>query len=184
MKRYFALITVMLMALTTFTFSSCEVDPDTEIATTLWGTWSGSISSVYRDRWGLQGNSYRTTIQFNTDGTGYEVDYDVRNPYRNYAYTPFDWYVSHGQIEIDYDDAEWTTAYIYDYELTDYSFSGMFDDGTNRDIYFNLALQQSFDWDPYWDYVGYAKPTIGMMRTDSMGGHASKSGEFARTMKK
>ncbi len=154
MKKVFTFITTALMALTTSTLmTSC--DNDAYEARTLDGSWTGYIETYYADRWGLSGNSYRTTMYFNqTDrygGNGYEVDYDSYSPYRDYYYCEFVWEVYNGIIRIKYADS-WNDVLIYDYRLSSNYFEGYMDDGTTRGIYFQLAYNGSFNWSPYRDY--------------------------------
>lgn len=171
MKKFTSIITLMLIAAMAFTFTSCE---DEYIADNLSGgtfygkTWQGTIRQYYHDRWGLSGNHYRTVMQFNgegyTSGTGYEVDYDLDDPYGSYYYCEFDWNVYGGTITIRYADTYYDPVYIYDYSLSSNYFEGYFDDGTASDISFRLYAINNFDWDPYWydyDYYDdyyYAKP--------------------------
>ena len=87
MKKLFTYLTVMTMALVATTmFMSCEVSyyddiEDREEARTLEGTWTGYIDTYMYDRFGISGDSYRTTIYFERDnrsgGWGYEVDYNL-----------------------------------------------------------------------------------------------------------
>ncbi len=163
MKKFTSILTMMLIAAMAFTFTSCE---DEYIADNLSGgtfygkTWQGTIEQYYHDRWGLTGNHYRTVMQFNnegyTSGTGYEVDYDLNDPYGSYYYSEFDWSVYNGTITIRYADTGYAPVYIYDYELSSSWFEGYFDDGTASDTYFRLRSINDFDWDPYWyDYDDY-----------------------------
>ena len=119
-------------------------------------------------------------MQFNSDGftsgTGYEVDYDLDDPYGSYYYSEFDWNVYDGCITIRYADSYYNPVYIYDYTLSSNYFEGYFDDGTASDISFRLHAINSFDWDPYWydyDYYDYyyAKP-----QTRGAGNSKMKSG--------
>ena len=155
MKKFYTYLTMVLtgMMLTTV-LTSCD-DRDAEEARTLDGTWTGYIDTYYQDRWGLTGNSYRTTMYFyqrdRYGGTGYEVDYDTNSPYRDYYYCEFDWEGNYGEIRIRYADS-WNDVYIYDYRLTPSRFEGYMDDGTYRDIYFQLYYDNSFNWNRYRNY--------------------------------
>ena len=77
MKQLYTYIALAMIALTTLT--GCERDSmDRREARVLEGTWTGQIETYYYDRWGLTGDSYRTTMYFCREtpygGWGYEVD--------------------------------------------------------------------------------------------------------------
>ena len=134
---------------------SCEPMDDWEDrqeARTLEGNWTGRIDTYYYDRWGLAGDSYRTTMYFSREdsygGWGYEVDYDLNSRYTDYYYCEFDWEVYNGTIRIRYADS-WNDVYISDYRLSDNYFEGYMDDGTSTDIHFRLSYDDRFDWG-YW----------------------------------
>lgn len=176
----------LMTALVAMTFAGCE-DRDADEARTLDGSWTGYIDTYYQDRWGLTGNSYRTTMFFyqrdRYGGTGYEVDYDLRTPYHDYYYCEFRWDVYNGEIRIQYDDS-WHDVYIYDYELYRDYFAGYMDDGTNRDIRFELYYDGGFDWNGY-RYNSYYAPTRGSeadstQTVSAEGRHYHASGVFAR----
>lgn len=154
MKKLFTYLTMALVTVTMFT--SCDElwrdSEDREEAYTLEGTWTGYIDTYIYDRYGLSGDSYRTTMYFEREdsygGWGYEVDYDMYSRYSDYYYCEFKWEVYGGEIRIRYADS-WNDVYIYDYSLSDYHFSGYMDDGTSRDIHFSLSYDNRFDWG-YW----------------------------------
>lgn len=170
--------TYLMMALwavmLTVGVTSCE-DNDAVEARTLDGSWTGYIDTYFQDRWGWTGNSYRTTMYFHQrdryGGTGYEVDYNINNPYASHYYSDFIWEVNNGEIRIRYADS-WDDVYIYDYRLTRRVFEGYMDDGTLRGIQFQLYYDDSFNWSPYRTY--YA-PT----RSGSDFGQYYACGEFA-----
>ena len=119
MKKLFSLMTGILMVITALTtLTSC--DDDSRKAFVLDGTWTGTIGSGYADRWGLTSNSIRTAIHYDMDspwgGTGYEVDFDTRNPYAGYYYSEFSWSINNGVIRMRYAD-NWDEILIYDYNL-------------------------------------------------------------------
>lgn len=178
MKKLTTIFALALMAVMTVSlFVSC--DEDDEIAYTLNGTWTGNLSAYYQDRWGLVGDHYRTTITFYNDGTGEEVDYDVRSPYRDYSYCPFFWTVNNGTITLRYQDSNWVPVYIYDYSLNSNYFSGYMDDGTSRDIIFRFFYDGSFNWEPFYGR-SYAKGNNLLTRTTD-GKKAVAMGAFAKT---
>lgn len=162
MKKFTSIITMMMLAMMVFTFTSCE---DEEIAQGLAGSegriWEGTISKYYYDRWGVTGDHYRTTIEFVGDvwhwtrGKGYEVDYDMNDPRGSYWYSEFEWRVNNRVIELRYADTNYEPVYISDYYLTDNRFEGYMDDGTNSEIKFSLYLVKDFNWDYYNKYSYY-----------------------------
>lgn len=187
MKNIYTYLTMAVIAI--MSFSSCE-DSDTYRARTLEGTWTGYIDTYYRDRWGWSGNNYRTTIYFERRGSyggvGYEVDYNINNPYSGEYYSEFDWEVYNGEICITYADSYSYPVYIYDYDLYDDYFEGYMDDGTNRDIHFELYYDGNFNWGRYYD--GYYASTRGVSaESDSTmirGKGFYATGEFAKALKK
>ena len=123
-------------------------------------------------------------MQFNnegyTSGTGYEVDYDLNDPYGSYYYSEFEWNVYNGIITIRYADTGYAPVHIYDYELSSTWFEGYFDDGTYNDTYFRLRAINNFDWDPYWyDYDDYYYYYEGRAAGNSKQKSAAK-GAFAK----
>ena len=183
MKKFYTYLTMVMMAFTATTvLTGCNWywhdEEDRREAYTLEGTWTGYIETYLYDRFGLSGDSYRTTIYFqrenNYGGWGYEVDYNTYSRYDDYYYCEFRWEVVNGQIRIQYDDS-WNTVYIYDYSLNDYRFRGYMDDGPSRDIYFDLSYDSHFDWS-YWT-------RIVMTRTALDGSSVKASGEFANALK-
>lgn len=160
MKKIFSFSMMAIMALMTFT--SCE-DDDGYLATTLRNRdWQGYIDTYYQSRWRLSGNSYATCMRFEskdefyTSGRGYEVDYDTRSPYKDYAYCTFKWFIVDGEITLIYDDAKWNAIYIVDYRLSSSNFYGYIYDGSNRKIKFDLSSTGDFvGWDNYGTSGGY-----------------------------
>lgn len=156
MKKIFTYITMIMMTMTAMTsLTSCEeliAMEDREEARTLDGTWTGYIDTYYMDRWGLSGDSFRTSMYFEREnaygGWGYEVDYDSYSPYSDYYYCEFEWEVCMGTIRISYADS-WNDVYIRDYSLSSSWFEGNMDDGTTTDIVFRLSYDSRFDWG-YW----------------------------------
>ena len=153
MKKMITYMTMAAMALMTVTLTSCDFTigndvVDREEARTLDGTWTGYIDTYYYDRWGKRGDAYRTSIYFQREnpygGTGYEIDYNVNNRNVDY-YCEFRWEVSNGRIRILYDDS-WYDVIIYDYSLDGDYFAGYMDDGTNKEVRFQLRYDGKFDW--------------------------------------
>lgn len=160
MKRFFGMLTAMVM--TSLTFTSCY-DEDVETSITLSGDWCGYFGMyyVYVDRHGHETpyDSYKTDISFYPDydyathGYGYEVDYyGVDSPYRK-IYHSFDWDIRNGNIYLTYNDEREYDTVIRDYRMDEYLFTGYFDKGTTR---FRLEKYgYYYDWNPYWDEWGY-----------------------------
>jgi len=91
-----------------------------------------------------------------TSGRGYEVDYDTRSPFYDYAYCEFSWSIVNGVITLLYDDSMWYPVYISNYSLYRDYFQGYIDDGTRRDIRFRLKNVRFQYWDTYQGYYdGY-----------------------------
>ncbi len=152
-KVYTYAMMALMMALTMTTFTSC--DKDAMEARTLNGGWTGYIDTYYYDRWGVSGESFRTTMYFDRidryGGSGYEVDYDIRSPYSDYYYCPFDWEIYNGVIRIRYADS-WNDVLIYNYHLDYDYFEGYMDDGVSANrIHFTLYYDDSFNWGRYWN---------------------------------
>ncbi len=186
MKKFYTFITTVLMTLTATTvLTSCD-NNDTYQARTLDGNWTGYIDTYYADRWGLTENSYRTTMFFNQTnrygGNGYEVDYDAYSPYDDYYYCEFIWEVYNGTIRIRYADS-WNDVLIYDYRLSSNYFEGYMDDGTRRNIRFQLAYNGSFDWSPYRSFYAPEMRRAGAADVVAGEGYCAK-GVFAEKVNK
>jgi len=156
MKKIYTYITMMMMAaVTMMSFSSCEQDDTYEAELLTNGDWQGYLGVYYSDRWRVSGTTYETVMHFThnsayaTSGRGYEVDYDTRSPYRDYAYSTFKWFIVDGEITLIYDDDRWAPIYIYNYGLYSSSFRGYIDDGTGRNIQFDFQNVYFDDWNRY-----------------------------------
>ena len=108
-------------------------------------------------------------------GWGYEVDYDLNSRYSDYYYCEFEWDIYKGSIRIRYADS-WNDVYIYDYHLTSNTFVGYMDDGSSRDIRFELYYDGNFDWG-YWTW------TRGNFTRAANGKRYHASGTFANIKK-
>jgi hypothetical protein len=160
MKKLYTNIIMIMTAMTILTGcehievweEDMESWEDRQEARTLDGTWTGRINTYYYDRWGLTGDSYRTTMYFEREtaysGWGYEVSYDDYSRYSDYYYCEFKWDIYKGSIRIRYADS-WNDVFINDYHLSDSYFDGYMDDGTSKDIVFRLNYDSRFDWS-YW----------------------------------
>lgn len=162
MKKISSILTMLMIAISTFTLTGC--DDDDEIAYTLAGVWEGNMymQSTYN------GHVYKATesvLQFDQDpyryaqGTGRWVDYYSNAPWDYYS-SYINWRVVNGEIQI-YSQKEGVTYYISDYSLNGRYFSGYIDDGYNDPVYFRLQKTVSYNnWDDYnwngwYDYDDY-----------------------------
>lgn len=184
MKKFFVYFAMAVLTVTML--SGC--DKDASDAYTLSGRWTGYIRTYYYDRWGLTGDDYRTTIEFiqrdKYGGWGYEVDYDINDPWGSYYYSPLEWEVNNGVIRINYPD-DGCYVEIYRYTLNSDYFRGLMDDGTNRDIEFSLSYVGSVDWGRYKDRGSWRTRTT--EESDStdviVNGESVATGAFARAIK-
>lgn len=159
MRKLYTILAILMMAMTTFTMTSCDEDDD--IAYTLDGVWEGNMymQSSYNGR--VYQSSY-SMLQFDQDpyryaqGTGRWIDYYSNAPWDYYA-SYIDWRVVNGEIQI-YSRKEGVTYYITDYRLNGRYFEGYIDDGYNN-VYFELTKTASRNWDDYdwdgWHYYDY-----------------------------
>ena len=162
MKKLYFYLLMMMPLMASVTLTSCESDDQYESDLLVEGDWQGYLGTYYYDRWGLTGTTYETVMRFGssgygaTSGRGYQVDYDTRSPFYDYAYCTFQWSVVNGQITLIYDDDQWNPVYIYDYRLTSRHFYGYMDDGSRRSIEFDLENVNFGYWDRYtYDYYDY-----------------------------
>lgn len=184
MKKIYTYMMMVLMAATaTMTFTSCEMDDQYEAEVLVGGDWQGTLGAYYYDRWGLTGNTFETVIHFcgngygSTSGRGYEVDYDTRSPFNDYAYCEFSWSIVNGVITLIYDDSMWNPVYIKDYSLHSSYFTGYMDDGTRRDIRFRLKNMNFTYWDNYRYYDDYYYDDNYYSRTRAAGDSIAATGE-------
>lgn len=160
------LIALFTMAITMSAFTSCDDDVDMSI--TLSGDWYGDFGMYYDyfDRHGdyiATFDSYDTDISFIPDydyathGYGYQVDYYRHGPYSK-VYHSFEWYVNNEVLSLHYKGERELDTKIYDFRLTDYYFTGYFDDSPTQ---FRLKKTRDFYWDPYCDRYGSYTSGIG-----------------------
>lgn len=158
MKKFFGMLTALVM--TSMAFTSCYHDDDIDTSMVLSGDWYGNFGMYYewQDRHGeiFVYDSYDTDISFYPDydyathGYGYQVDYYKHGPYKK-IYHSFDWKVINERIYLYYHhDTEYNTV-IRDYRMTRYYFTGYFSNGSEP---FELEKYgEYYDWNPYWhDY--------------------------------
>ena len=163
MKKIYSrlmMLATMMAAMTTFT--SCEEEDDYIARQLRDSDWLGYIDTYYSSRWSLSGNTYETVMHFEsrgeyyTSGRGCEVDYDTRSPYQDYACCTFSWCIVEGNVILIYDDSRWNTVWIRDYRLSSNHFYGKIDDGSGRNIRFDLQSTNEYnDWGRYNRNGGY-----------------------------
>lgn len=157
MKKFTSFLTVVLLALMSITFTSC--DEDSNIAYTLDGTWKGNMYVEYGNY-----NATYTVIRFDQNdgfysGTGYWIDYYQKNYWHgnNYIANRINWTVRNGNIYIDLLD-ERSSVVIYDYALSDRKFSGYVDASNGNRAYFEMYRDsygynwRDYDWGYDWGY--------------------------------
>ena len=187
MKKIYTYLMMAALTMGAMTlFTGCEEEDD-YIAQQLRNCdWQGYIDVYYQSRWRLSGDTYETVMRFEsrseyfTSGRGYEVDYDTRSPYRDYAYCTFKWFIVDGEITLIYDDSRWNPIYITNYRLSSTDFYGYIDNGTGQRIQFDLRSSQYSDWGYYdnpgsyggfWDqqyYYARTRSADGMEQSDSI----------------
>jgi len=135
-----------------FAFASCDLD--TTQSMVLSGNWEGDFGMYYTYKIGgkyYTFNSYDSEIVFYPDydyatyGYGKEIDYYDYGPYEYQIYY-FNWEIVDGVVYLDYPYDNDLSTSIYDYSMTNYSFSGYFGDSDSR---FNLRkVYDYYDWTP------------------------------------
>jgi len=155
MKKLLSLLSVLIIALTSFT--SC--DEDVMVSSSLRGTWEGDMYTYYESNGRTQKVTY-TEIMFTRDpgeytsGYGYWIDHFSRRA-GDYHYCRIDWEVRNKTIFITFRERSGkTTIEIYDYHLNGKHFTGWFRDGVNTNTEFDLVKTRD-DYDEYSDYDGY-----------------------------
>ena len=172
MKKLMSIFSMLLLALTATTLVSC--DDDSDIATTLEGTWRGNMEvNTYYD--GRDYQAVYSEICFVQDpytyssGTGYWIDYYQDSPWRNnQVANHIQWTVSNGVINV-YFVEERTSLEIRNYSLYDGYFRGTIYYG-DQVANFRLRQVSSPNWNSYTDwgydydddyyYDGYAKKNV------------------------
>lgn len=157
MKKITSLMAVIAMAVMSFTLVSC--DDDDYIADTLWGVWEGDMQVRVEDYYGNVYYAYETEIAFDRDpyeyasGSGYWIDYYRNAPWGYYA-SHITWTVTNNRINI-YSIEDDTYYYIYDYNLSDYYFSGWLESEWGDYIQFRMTKTSAPNWNDFewgWDY--------------------------------
>lgn len=163
MKKIKFFMTMMAIALVSFSFTSCE---DEEIARDLEGTWEGNIhvSSKYD---GVYYYSTKTYVCFDRDiykyaaGEGYWVDYydGYKWSWGDYVANHITWRVDNGVIKIHFvEDGD--NVKIYDYSLNDRYFSGIVETDDFQKVSFRLTKISSPDWNYYRRWGYYDKKSV------------------------
>lgn len=159
MKRFHTLMTMVAIAMLSFTVTSC--DEDEYIADTLWGTWEGNIyvSHQWDGRYYDASHSFIYFDRTNRrSGTGYWIDYYSDAPWgENRIFSHITWTVANGDIKIYFEEDRYSVT-IYDYELSDYYFDGYIYTHDKKRVHFRLdktsePIRNGYYWDDYY----YAK---------------------------
>lgn len=161
MKKLSTYIAMLVMGLTTFSFSGCSEAQ--LIGMTLEGTWRGDMD-IYHDYNGKRYEAVWSEICFSSDafsftqGTGYWLDQYSSSPWgRDYVANHIEWKVTKDKVIHIYFVEDDFSIEIHDYSLNNNRFIGTIWSGSNR-IDFNLYHVDSPNWNNYdygWDY--YAK---------------------------
>ena len=163
MKRFHTLMTMVAIAMLSFTVTSC--DEDEAIAYTLEGTWKGDVH--VRSSW--DNHYYYATysyVYFDRDpytyssGTGSWVDYYSDAPY-DYIANHIEWTVRNRAIIVYFVEDDYK-ATIYDYSLSEHYFDGYIYTYDNKKVSFHLTKIASPNWSnyrygTYWNDYYYAK---------------------------
>lgn len=181
MKKFTSVMPILMMAMITFTFTSCNEDD--EIADTLWGVWEGDMH-VWSEWDGQYYEAHESEIQFDRDqydyasGTGYWVDYYSGAPWDYFA-SHIEWIVDDGEIKI-YSIEDDTYYSISDYSLSDNYFTGTIYGEWGAPMDFRLRKTMAPDWndfewgwDPWFGY-GYTAPWYSNGTTRSSGNDKPK----------
>lgn len=152
MKKFTSLLTMALIALMSFSLTSC--DDDADIADTLDGTWKGymDIGLRWENRYYT---STRSEITFNTDGyytnhgTGYWIDnYEGNAPWK-YVANHIEWRVDNSVIRVHFIE-ENTYVTIRDYSLNDDYFYGTLVSGDSSADFKLVKTSSPNRWNYYW----------------------------------
>ena len=144
MKRITSMLTMVMIAMLSFTFVSCELDDD-DIAYNLEGVWEGEIRGEYFDRYG-HGTTYN-----GASGSGREIDFDAYGYYTdvvNFRYT-----VENGTIYLSYSDG--TDVAITHFTLWSDEFHGEFRDYETGRYLATFRFYRVNSWRNDWRYDHY-----------------------------
>ena len=156
MKRITSMLTMVMIAMLSFAFVSCEMDDD-DIAYNLEGIWEGEIRGEYFDRYG-HGTTYNgARIEFYQNpyeyasGSGREIDFDAYGYYTdvvNFRYT-----VENGTIYLSYSDG--TDVAITHFTLWSDEFRGEFRDYETGRYLATFRFYRVNSWRNDWRYDHY-----------------------------
>lgn len=160
MKRATTLSALLTMLILSMAFSSCSKDE--KIANRLAGGWKGDWGMSYTDRHGYDHDASYSIVEFypaddfETFGTGYQMDYYEDGPYSQLSFY-FDWRVDNKRILITYPANHALDAYIsrYDYELKKDHFTGEIH-GTPFDLYKVWKYYKWYDYAARYTATGIA----------------------------
>lgn len=186
MKKLMSIISMLFLTLTATTLVSC--DDDSDIATTLEGTWQGDMEvRTYYD--GQYYQAVSSEICFVQDpytyssGTGYWIDYYRNSPWRNnQVANHIKWTVSNGAINV-YFVEEGTSLKIRNYRLSNGYFEGtIYYD--NQTVNFSLRQVSSPNWNSYTDWgYGYYDDYYGGYAKKNMVGTRAKDDSTAKPVR-
>ncbi len=161
MKRFHTLMTMVAIAMLSFTVTSC--DEDEAIAYTLEGTWEGNVYVSHKWK-GQYYDAYYSYISFDRDpranaaGYGYWVDKYEDAPWGDYFASRINWWVDNLDIVIDFVDDDYRVRIDRNYSLSEHRFSGTIFTYDNKKVRFDLVKTSSPNWNNYhygWDYWLY-----------------------------
>ncbi len=159
MKKLTTILTFALLAIMSFSLTSC--DEDHQIALELDGTWRGTVDTD-REVYYVDIRFYQSG--FSRHGHGYEFDEPVHG-YGRGTYAEFNWSVENGNVYLDYDDGSHVVIAEYDL-VTRYGQKSLI--GRLQQVrngwtmgYINLLklTDNRYD-DGYYDYVKQKKQII------------------------
>lgn len=164
MKKFINYISLMLLAVSSMAFVSC--DEDVQRSITLSGQWNGDFGMYYiyttnRGR-EIKFDSYDTDIVFYPDydyathGWGKQVDWYEEGPYEKMFYH-FKWSIKDRILYLEYPHNPELNTAIYDYKMREDYFTGYFENSSTK---FRLhKISDYYSWDDYesdW-YYGYER---------------------------
>ena len=181
MKKIKNLMTLIVIALVSFAFTSC--DEDEKISDTLAGTWEGNIhvASKWRGSYYYATKSY---VCFEKDpfawssGSGYWVDYYSKLPW-DYIANHIDWSVKNGNIYVHFVEDRYDIT-IYRYRLNRNYFEGEIKTYDDKMVSFSLskisAPNWRYDYHYGWDYwePNFAKKGLGLNQTRASSGESDR----------
>lgn len=138
-----------------FVINSGDIPAD--VSSPIVGQWEGTINGFYESVYGVPAGTYATACEFAANGNGVQLDYDIYNPKKNYAYTPFTWAIANDVLVIKYDvGSGLPNGIAADYVLSDKRFTGTMAYGQ---LFFGFAFSKTSGWD-WGQYQSGGKQTM------------------------